>query len=146
MAIETKVGVFLCSGCGIGETLNFDRLVEVASNENKVPVYKTDNWLCSEKSIGSIKKDIEDQGLNRIVIGACSPKTHESLFELHTESGGLNRNLMEIVNLRNQCTWVHSKDKEKAKLFLKGENDAHSYDKKMGEHSCSDVGFHTRVY
>jgi len=47
-------------------------------------------------------------------LGACSPKTHEDLFYLHAEMGGLNRYLMEIVNLRNQCTWVHSKDKKKA--------------------------------
>jgi heterodisulfide reductase subunit A-like polyferredoxin len=57
---------------------------------------------------------LKTRDFNRLVLGACSPKTHEDLFSLHAEMGSLNRYLMEIVNLRNQCTWVHSKDKRKA--------------------------------
>jgi heterodisulfide reductase subunit A len=61
-----------------------------------------------------IRELLQTKKFNRLVMGACSPKTHEDLFFLHTEMGGLNRYLTEIVNLRNHCTWVHSKDKEKS--------------------------------
>jgi heterodisulfide reductase subunit A-like polyferredoxin len=62
----------------------------------------------------AIRELLKTKDYNRLVIGACSPKTHEDLFSLHTEMGGLNRYLTEIVNLRNHCTWVHSTDKQKA--------------------------------
>ena len=62
----------------------------------------------------AIRELLKTKEFNRLVLGACSPKTHEDLFFLHTEMGGLNPYLMEIVNLRNQCTWVHSTDKQKA--------------------------------
>jgi heterodisulfide reductase subunit A-like polyferredoxin len=62
----------------------------------------------------AIRELLKTKDFNRLVIGACSPKTHEDLFFLHTEMGGLNPYLMEIVNLRNHCTWVHSTDKQKA--------------------------------
>ena len=61
-----------------------------------------------------IRELLKTKDFNRVVLGACSPKTHEDLFSLHAETGGLNRYLLEIVNLRNHCTWVHSKDKKKA--------------------------------
>jgi len=70
-----------------------------------------------------IRELLKTNGFNRLVIGSCSPKTHENLFSLHTEMGGLNRYLMEMVNLRNHCTWVHSTDKkettEKAKTLMR---------------------------
>ena len=61
MAVETKVGVYLCSGCDIGEALNIDDLSKVASEEMKVPVCKNNSWLCSEESVNEIKKDIESK-------------------------------------------------------------------------------------
>jgi heterodisulfide reductase subunit A-like polyferredoxin len=71
----------------------------------------------------AIRELLKTKDFNRLVIGACSPKTHEDLFSLHTEMGGLNSYLMEIVNLRNHCTWVHSTDKqkttEKAKTLMR---------------------------
>ncbi|MCG6912943.1 heterodisulfide reductase subunit A, partial [bacterium BMS3Abin03] len=80
MAAEPKVGVYLCSGCAIGESVNIDQLVKVASEENKIPVCKFNQWLCSEESIESIKKDIESENLNRVVIGACSQRFLSDVF------------------------------------------------------------------
>ena len=57
---------------------------------------------------------IVENGLNRVVIAACSPKTHEHLFRLHCGSVGLNKYLMEMANIRNHCSWVHMDDKAKA--------------------------------
>jgi len=70
-----------------------------------------------------IKEMLGSRQYNRLVVGACSPRTHEPLFQMITEAAGLNRYLMEIVNLRNQCTWVHRNDPEglakKAKMLMR---------------------------
>ena len=111
MAIETKVGVYLCSGCGIGETLNFDQIIKVASNENKVPICKVDNWLCSEDCIGTIKKDIENEGLNRVVIGACSGRFLQDKFKFDSKI------LVDRVNLRENVAWSHKPNDEDTQML-----------------------------
>ncbi len=111
MAIETKVGVYLCSGCGIGETLNFEQLAKVASDENKVPVCKTENWLCSKKCVASIKKDIEDEGLNRVVIGACSGRLLRDTFQFESNV------LVDRVNLREGVAWSHKPNDEDTQML-----------------------------
>ena len=88
MAIETKVGVYLCSGCEIGSCLNMDELAKVATDENKIPVCKIDPWLCSEKSIETIKKDIDNEKLNRVVIGACSQRFLSDIFKFDSKCFG----------------------------------------------------------
>lgn len=71
----------------------------------------------------AIRERLKKKEYNSLVIGGCSPKTHKDLFFLHTEMGGLNRYLMEMVNLRNHCALVHSTDKkkttEKAKTLMR---------------------------
>jgi quinone-modifying oxidoreductase, subunit QmoB len=111
MAIETKVGVFLCSGCGIGETLNFDQLAKVASNENKVPTCKVDSWLCSENCIANIKQDIENEGLNRVVIGACSGRFLQDTFKFDSKV------LVDRVNLRENVAWTHKPNDEDTQML-----------------------------
>ena len=111
MAIETKVGVFLCSGCGIGETLNFDQLAKVASNENKVPICKVDSWLCSENCIANIKQDIENEGLNRVVIGACSGRFLQDTFKFDSKV------LIDRVNLRENVAWTHKPNDEDTQML-----------------------------
>jgi len=111
MAIETKVGVYLCSGCGIGETLNFDQLVQVASKENKVPICKVNQWLCNEEGVDEIKKDIENENLNRIVIGACSQKFLSDMFKLD------GKVLVDRVNLRENVAWSHKPSDEDTQML-----------------------------
>ena len=111
MAIETKVGAYICSGCGIGESLNCDKLVEVASKENKVPVCKVNPWLCSEESIEMIRKDIETEKLNRVVISACSQRY---LFDLFKFKQGV---LIDRVNLRENVAWTHKPNDEDTQML-----------------------------
>lgn len=101
MAIETKVGVYLCSGCGIGESLNCEELAQVATGETKVPVCKVNNWLCSEESVAAIKDDIKKEGLNRMVVGACSERFLSDIFRFDS------RVLADRVNLRENVAWTH---------------------------------------
>jgi heterodisulfide reductase subunit A len=98
-------------GINIAGLLNMDELIEYTKSLPHVKHVELTPFGCDGVKIRELLKTKE---FNRLVIGGCSPKTHEDLFFLHTEMGGLNRYLMEIVNLRNHCTWVHSTDKKKA--------------------------------
>ncbi len=109
---EPRIGVLICRcGKNIAGVIDVDRLAEYAGSLPNVVAVEVDEFGCAG---AALKKMIVENGLNRVVLGACSPKTHEHLFSLHCESVGLNRYLMEIVNLRNQCTWVHRKEPEAA--------------------------------
>jgi heterodisulfide reductase subunit A len=105
--------LFVICQCGknIAGLLDMDELVEYTESLPNVKHVEVTPFGCDGVKIRELLKTKE---FNRLVMGACSPKTHEDLFSLHAEMGGLNRYLMEIVNIRNHCTWVHSKDKKKA--------------------------------
>ncbi|MBL7123351.1 MAG: CoB--CoM heterodisulfide reductase iron-sulfur subunit A family protein [Actinobacteria bacterium] len=109
---EPAILVVICRcGINISGLLNIDELVNYTASLPYVKHVELTPFGCDGVKVRELLKI---KKFNRIVIGACSPKTHEDLFFLHTEMGGLNRYLMEIVNLRNHCTWVHSKNKEKS--------------------------------
>ena len=71
-------------------------------------------FTCSQDTQDKIRDVIEREGLNRVVVAACTPRTHEPLFQETLRDAGLNKYLFEMANIRNQCSWVHSKEKEKA--------------------------------
>jgi heterodisulfide reductase subunit A len=71
-------------------------------------------FTCSQDTQDKIVEVIKKHNLNRIVVAACTPATHEPLFRETLRNAGLNENLFEMANIRNQCTWVHSHDKETA--------------------------------
>jgi heterodisulfide reductase subunit A-like polyferredoxin len=107
---ETLVVICQC-GKNIAGLLDTEKLAEYTRSLPYVKHVEVTPFGCDGVRIRELLKT---KGFNRLVMGACSPKTHEELFSLHAEMGGLNRYLMEIVNLRNHCTWVHSKDRQRA--------------------------------
>ena len=111
MSIETKVGVYLCNGCGIGESINCEQLVQVASKENKVPVCKVSPWLCNEENVDMIKKDIENENLNRIVIGACSSRFLCDVFKFDSKV------FVDRVNFRENVAWTHKPNDEDTQML-----------------------------
>ena len=118
---EPAVAVVICRcGLNIAGLLDLDELVHYTESLPHVKKVEITPFSCDGVKI---KELLGSKKYNRLVLGACSPRTHESLFQLYSETGGLNCHLMEIVNLRNHCTWVHSKDKkkatEKAKTLMK---------------------------
>jgi len=118
---EPAVAVVICRcGLNIAGLLDIDELAKYTESLPHVEHVAITPFGCDGVKV---KELLQSKKYNRMVLGACSPRTHESLFQLHTEMGGLNRYLMEIVNLRNHCTWVHSKDKkkatDKAKMLMK---------------------------
>jgi heterodisulfide reductase subunit A-like polyferredoxin len=106
---EPRIGVFVCN-CGV----NISSVVDVAAVEEYAKdlpnvVYSTQNlFTCSQDSQDQMKEIIKEHRLNRVVVAACSPKTHEPIFQDTMESCGLNKYLFEMANIRNQDSWVHA--------------------------------------
>jgi quinone-modifying oxidoreductase, subunit QmoB len=109
--MEKKIGVYICSGCGIGEAIDVEKLSEVAS-EFKVPVCRTHPALCSPEGVGGIRKDAAEGGVNGLVIGACSPRAKTDVFSFDIMTTVLDR-----VNLREQVAWSHDPKPAEGKKF-----------------------------
>jgi heterodisulfide reductase subunit A-like polyferredoxin len=112
-----RVGVFVCHcGSNIGGYLD---VPSVAEGARKLPgvVHSEHNlYTCSQDSIAHITERVKELGLNRVVVASCTPQTHASLFQDSIRAAGLNPGLFEMANIRNQCSWVHSNDREAATL------------------------------
>lgn len=110
-----RTGVFVCHcGINIGSVVDVPSVVEYAKTLPGV-VYATDKtYACSQDAAGQIKEAIEEYGLNRIVVASCSPRTHEPMFQETLKEAGLNPHLFELTNIRDQCSWVHMNEPEKA--------------------------------
>ncbi len=112
---EPRIGVFVCN-CGVNISAAVD-VPEVEAYAKTLPhvVYSTQNlFTCSQDSQDLMKDAIREHNLNRVVVAACSPKTHEPIFQDTLESIGLNKYLFEMANIRNQDSWVHSQTEAQA--------------------------------
>ena len=120
---DIRMGVFICHcGTNIGGFLDVPSLVEYAKTLPNV-TFATDNlYSCSEVGLSLIKEKIEEHDLNRVIVASCTPRTHEPLFRSICQEAGLNPYLFEMVNIRDQCSWVHMKETEaateKAKILI----------------------------
>ncbi len=112
---EPRIGVFVCNcGINIGGIVNVPEVAEYAKTLPGV-VYVADNlFTCSQDTQDTMREVVEREGLNRVVVAACTPRTHEPLFQETMRDAGLNKYLFEMANIRNQCSWVHSKEKDEA--------------------------------
>jgi heterodisulfide reductase subunit A len=115
-----RIGVFVCHcGINISGTVDVPAVRDYASTLPNV-VYVSDNlYSCSQDSQNIISDKIREENLNRIVVAACSPKTHEPLFQETLTASGLNKYLLEFVNIRNHDSWVHMDQPELATLKAK---------------------------
>ncbi|MFW6375560.1 MAG: FAD-dependent oxidoreductase [Thermoplasmatota archaeon] len=112
---EPRIGVFVCHcGKNIANYVNIDGVKESVEDIPEVKYVDDQMFACSEDAQSVIKEAIEEHDLNRIVVSACSPRTHAELFQDTMEEVGLNKYLFEMANIRNQCSWVHSDEPEKA--------------------------------
>ncbi len=103
-----KIGVFICDcGYNIGGVIDVKKVAEYAQGLKNVEVAEVVGHGCSRESMDHIQQVIKDKGLNRVVIGGCSPRTHETKFQDTIRKAGLNKYLVEMANLRDQDTWVH---------------------------------------
>ena len=120
---KPRIGVFICHcGINIGGVLNIDQIVKYTKNLDDVVYADANLYTCSEDTQRKIADVIKKHNLNRLVVAACTPRTHEPLFKNSLREAGLNPHLFEMTNIREQCSWVHS-DKpelatEKAKKLI----------------------------
>ena len=103
-----RIGVFVCDcGPNIGGLIDVKSLVDYARKLPQVVVSQAIGHGCSRDALAHIQRTIQEKNLNRVVMGGCSPRTHEILFQDTVRKVGLNKYLVEIANIRDQDTWVH---------------------------------------
>ena len=109
-----RVGVYICHcGINIAKTVDINRVVEAIGGMEGVKVCRDYQYMCSDPGQELIKKDINKFELNTVVVAACSPRMHLTTFQSTLKSAKLNPYMIEMANIREQCSWVHE-DKEEA--------------------------------
>ena len=109
-----KIGVFVCHcGTNIAATVDVKKVVELVRYEPGVVFADDYMYMCSEAGQEKIIEAIKEYGLTGLVICSCSPRMHEKTFRACAEKAGLNPYMVEVANIREQCSWIH-KDKEEA--------------------------------
>lgn len=112
---EIRIGAFICDcGINIGGIVNVPEVVEYTKALPNVVFVDRNKYTCSKEGNEIIKKAIKEQDLNRVVVASCTPRTHEPLFQNTCREAGLNPFLFEMANIRDQCSWVHMNEPEKA--------------------------------
>lgn len=119
-----RIGVYVCHcGTNIGGTVDCKAVADYAQSLDGVVISRDNIYTCAEPGQNQIAEDIKNLGLTKVVVASCSPKMHEKTFRKTIQDAGLNPYVLEMVNLREQCSWVH-KDKaeatKKAKDLIRG--------------------------
>jgi heterodisulfide reductase subunit A len=112
---DPRIGVFVCHcGINIAGVVDVQVVKEYARTLPNVVFAEQNYYSCSQDNQENIKNLIKEHNLNRVVVTACSPRTHEPLFQETLREAGLNKCLFEMANIRDQCSWVHMHEKEAA--------------------------------
>ncbi|MCK4430458.1 MAG: FAD-dependent oxidoreductase [Candidatus Aminicenantes bacterium] len=119
---DIKIGVYICHcGSNIAGTVDVEKVTNLAADAPHVVIAREYKFMCSEPGQDFIIKDIKEKGLNRVIVASCSPLMHEPTFRKACEKANLNRYLFQMVNIREQCSWVHKDIKsatEKASALI----------------------------
>ncbi len=110
--MDKKVGVYICSGCGIGESIDVEALGKVATSEYKVPVCRSHPGLCSEEGLAVIRKDMEEEGVNTVVIVGCSRRAKTEAFSFDPL-----KVVTERVNIREHVAWCQKPKDEDTQMM-----------------------------
>jgi heterodisulfide reductase subunit A len=112
---QARIGVYVCHcGLNIAGVVDCADVADYASTLDGVVVAVHDGYCCSEPGQARIRADIAGHKLDRVVVASCSPRLHEPTFRQCLTQGGLNPYLLEMANLREQCSWVHAHDPQAA--------------------------------
>lgn len=112
---EPRIGVLVCDcGINIAGTIDVPAVVEYAKSLKNVEYAEEGKYACSADCQERIKDLIKEHKLNRFVVASCTPRTHEPLFQSTIKEAGLNPYLFEMANIRDQCSWIHMNEPEKA--------------------------------
>ena len=114
---EPRIGIFICRcGINIANVVDVPRVVEHVKTLPNVVYADEKLFTCSQDTQEQFLEIIKEHSINRVVVAACSPRTHEPMFQLTMEKAGLNPYLFTMTNIRDQCSWVHATDKDRATL------------------------------
>ena len=112
---EPRIGVFICHcGINIGGYVDVPEVTEYVKTLPNVAYAENNLYTCSQDTQEKIKTAIKEHNLNRVIVASCTPRTHEPLFRETLKEAGLNQYLFEMSNIRDQCSWVHMHEPEKA--------------------------------
>ncbi|RLB82034.1 MAG: CoB--CoM heterodisulfide reductase iron-sulfur subunit A family protein [Deltaproteobacteria bacterium] len=110
---EDRIGVFICHcGTNIAGTVNCQRVAEAVARAD-VALVREHAYMCTGGQ-AQIVSDIQEYGLDRIVVAACSPRIHDETFRAVCKEAGINPYMMEMVNIREQCSWCHTYEPDDA--------------------------------
>ncbi|MDY7038090.1 MAG: FAD-dependent oxidoreductase, partial [Thermodesulfobacteriota bacterium] len=111
----SRIGVFICNcGINIGGVVRIPEVAEFAKTLPDVVYVEENLFTCSQDTQDKMTQVIRGKGLNRVVVAACTPRTHEGLFQETLINAGLNKYLFEMANIRNHDSWVHADDPDAA--------------------------------
>jgi len=112
-----RIGVFICHcGTNIASVVDVERVVEAAKLMPYVAHAENATYVCADNTQDKIKGLIKEHNLNRLIVASCTPRTHEALFRDTARECGINPFLVDMANIRDQCSWVHADDHEAATL------------------------------
>ena len=121
---EERIGVYVCMcGTNIAKMVDVESVAEEMKDLQGVAIARTYKYMCSNPGQQMIAEDIEENHLTRVVVAACSPRMHENTFRGAVERGGVNAYMLEMANIREQCSWIHDDSAEataKAKDLARG--------------------------
>jgi len=122
MEPQPRIGVYICHcGTNIAANVDVEQVAEFAATLPGVAVSRDYLYMCSDPGQALIRRDIKEQELNRVVVASCSPRMHEPTFRGAAQQAGLNPYRVEMANIREQCSWVHTdrgEATEKAKSLV----------------------------
>jgi heterodisulfide reductase subunit A len=104
---KVKTGVYVCHcGTNIAATVDVGAVADYANNLDGVTLARDYTYMCSDPGQDLIKEDIQEHGLNRVVVASCSPLMHETTFRSACDEAGLNPFFCQMANIREHCSWV----------------------------------------
>ena len=105
---EERIGVYVCMcGTNIAKVVDVESVAEEMKDLQGVAITRTYKYMCSNPGQQMITDDIKEHNLTRVVVSACSPRMHENTFRKALEHGGVNPYMLEMANIREQCSWIH---------------------------------------
>jgi heterodisulfide reductase subunit A len=111
MSEDLRIGVFVCEcGRNIAGTVDCEAVRAEASTLPDVVIAQRNRYTCSDPGQQQIRQAISEHNLNRVVVASCSPRLHEPTFRACLAQAGLNPYLLDMANIREQCSWVHQAD------------------------------------
>ncbi|MFZ0450139.1 MAG: hydrogenase iron-sulfur subunit [Desulfatiglandaceae bacterium] len=109
--MDKKTALYICTGCGIGDAMDVEKLSAIATDDYSVPLCKSNPFLCGPDGVELIKQDVEDEGVNTIIIAACSQRVNYDVFNFGADK------IVERVNLREQVAWSQEPQNEDTQML-----------------------------